>query len=51
LNRNPGNKIPFSQTKNTVECYSSRLEQVEDRISELDDKIDVKEKEEEILVK
>jgi hypothetical protein len=28
-------KSPFSQTKNTVEGYSSRLEQVEDRISEL----------------
>jgi hypothetical protein len=28
-------KSPFSQTKNTVESQSSRLEQVEDRISEL----------------
>jgi hypothetical protein len=35
-------KIPFSQTKNTVECHSSRLEQVEDRISELEDKIEIK---------
>jgi hypothetical protein len=26
---------PFSQTKNTVEGYSSRPEQVEDRLSEL----------------
>jgi hypothetical protein len=26
---------PFSQTKNIVEGFSSRLEQVEDRISEL----------------
>jgi hypothetical protein len=25
-------KIPFSQTKNTVEGHSSRLKQVEDRI-------------------
>jgi Mg2+ and Co2+ transporter CorA len=34
-----------------VESYSSRLEQVEDRISELEDKIQIKEKTEEILVK
>jgi hypothetical protein len=34
-----------------VEGYSSRLEQVEDRISELEDKIDIKEKTEELLVK
>jgi chromosome segregation ATPase len=34
-----------------VEDYSSRLEQVEDRISELKDKIEIKEKTEEILVK
>jgi hypothetical protein len=32
------------ETKNTVECYSSRQEQVEDRISELQDKIEIKEK-------
>jgi hypothetical protein len=37
-------KSPYSQTKNTVECHSSRLEQVEDRISELKDKIEIKEK-------
>jgi hypothetical protein len=37
-------KSPFSQTKNTVESHSSRLEQVEDRISELKDKIEIKEK-------
>jgi hypothetical protein len=37
-------KSPFSQTKNTVEGYSRRLEQVEDRISELEDKIEIKEK-------
>jgi chromosome segregation ATPase len=41
-------KSPFSQTKNTVEGHSSRLEQVEDIISELEDKIKIKEK---ILVK
>jgi chromosome segregation ATPase len=34
-----------------VEGHSSRLEQVEDRISELKDKIEIKEKTEEILVK
>jgi chromosome segregation ATPase len=42
---------PFSQTKNTVEGHSSRLEQVEDRISELKYKIEIKEKTEQILVK
>jgi hypothetical protein len=31
-------KNPSSQTKNTVEGHSSRLQQVEDRISELEDK-------------
>jgi hypothetical protein len=34
-----------------VEGYSSRIEQVEDRISELKDKIEIKEKTEELLVK
>jgi hypothetical protein len=34
-----------------VESHSSRLEQVEDKISELKDKIEIKEKTEEILVK
>jgi chromosome segregation ATPase len=42
---------PFSQTKNTAEGHSSRVEQVEDRISELEDKIEIKEKTEELLVK
>jgi hypothetical protein len=37
-------KRPFSQTENTVEGHSSRLEQVEDRILELEDKIEIKEK-------
>jgi hypothetical protein len=32
-------KSLFSETKNTVESHSSRLEQVEDIISELKDKI------------
>jgi hypothetical protein len=31
---------PFSQTKNTAEGHSSRLEQVEDRTLELKDKIE-----------
>jgi hypothetical protein len=33
-----------TETKNTVEGHSSRLEQVEDRISELKDKIEIKER-------
>jgi chromosome segregation ATPase len=37
-------KSPISQTKNTVESHSTRLQQVEDRISELKDKIKIKEK-------
>jgi chromosome segregation ATPase len=44
-------KSPYSQTKNTVEDHSSRLEKVEDRISELKDKIEIKEKVEEHLDK
>jgi predicted RNase H-like nuclease (RuvC/YqgF family) len=36
-------KIPFSQTKNIVEDHSSRIEQVEKRISEFEDKIELKE--------
>jgi TolA-binding protein len=39
-----------TETKKTVEGHSSRLEQVEDRISELKDKIEIKEKNEEMLV-
>jgi chromosome segregation ATPase len=46
-----GIKSPFSQTKNTVESHSSNLEQVDDRISEIEDKIEMQEKTEEILVK
>jgi hypothetical protein len=37
-------KSPFSQTKSTVEGHYSRLEHVEDRISKLKDKIEIKEK-------
>jgi hypothetical protein len=37
-------KSPLNQLKNTKEGHSSRLEQVEDRISGHGDKIDVKEK-------
>jgi Tfp pilus assembly PilM family ATPase len=33
-----------TETQNTVEVYFSRLEQVEDRISELNDKIELKKK-------
>jgi hypothetical protein len=44
-------KSSFSQTKNTVEGYSSRLEQVEGRISEFKGKIEIKEKTEQILFK
>jgi TolA-binding protein len=40
-----------SQTKNRVEGHYSRLEQVKDRISELEDKIEIRRKTEEILVK
>jgi hypothetical protein len=35
-------KSPFSQKKNIVEGHSSRIEQVEDRLSELKDKIEMK---------
>jgi chromosome segregation ATPase len=40
-----------TETQNTAAGHSSRLEQVEDRISELKDKIQIKEKTEELLVK
>jgi chromosome segregation ATPase len=39
------------KTQNTVEGHSSSLEQVEDKISELKDKIEIKETTEELLVK
>jgi hypothetical protein len=38
-------------TQNTMEDHSSRLEQAEDRISEREDKMEVKGKTEELLVK
>jgi hypothetical protein len=44
-------KSPLSQTKNTVEVHSRRLEQVEDRIPEHDHKTEKKEKIEELIVK
>jgi hypothetical protein len=37
-------KSPFNQTGNTVEVHSSRAEPVEDRISELKNKIEIKKK-------
>jgi chromosome segregation ATPase len=40
-----------TETQNTVEGHYSRLEQEEDRISELEDKIEIKGKTEELLVK
>jgi chromosome segregation ATPase len=40
-----------TETQNTVEGHSSRLEQVEDRISGLKNKIEIKGKTEELLVK
>jgi hypothetical protein len=42
-------KIFLNQIKNILECQASRLEQVENRISELKDKIDIKEKNRRIL--
>jgi hypothetical protein len=33
-----------TETQNTVKGHSSRLEQVEDRISELEDNIEIEEK-------
>jgi predicted nucleic acid-binding Zn-ribbon protein len=43
-------KIPFNQMKNEMEGHSSRLQHVEDRISGLENKMDIKEKTE-LLVK
>jgi chromosome segregation ATPase len=40
-----------TDTKNTIEGHSSRLEQVEDRIPELEAQREIKEKTEEILLK
>jgi chromosome segregation ATPase len=41
----------MKQIQNTMEGHSSRLEQVEDSISELGDKMEIKGKTEELLVK
>jgi hypothetical protein len=43
-NRNPRNKMFLNQIKNTVESHSSRLTQMEGRISGIKDIIDIKEK-------
>jgi hypothetical protein len=40
-----------TETQNTIRDHSSRLEQGEDRISECEDKIEIKGKTEEMLVK
>jgi hypothetical protein len=40
-----------TETQNTVEGHSRRLEQAEDRTSELEDKMEIKGKTEELLVK
>jgi hypothetical protein len=40
-----------TETQNTMEGHSRRLEQAEDRISELEDKVEIKGKTEELLVK
>jgi chromosome segregation ATPase len=41
----------MTETQNTMEGHSSRLEQAEDRISELEDEMVIKGKTEELLVK
>jgi hypothetical protein len=43
-NRNPANKNSLYSNKKHNGSHSSRLEQVEDRISELKDEIEIKEK-------
>jgi hypothetical protein len=40
-----------TETQNTMEGHSSKLEQEEDRISELEDNMEIKGKTEELLVK
>jgi hypothetical protein len=51
-NRNPGNKSPFSQIKKKYSGKPhSRLEQREHRISEVEDKIEIKEKTQELFLK
>jgi hypothetical protein len=39
-----------TEIQNTVEGYSSRLEQAEDRITELEDKMEIKRNTKELLV-
>jgi hypothetical protein len=39
------------EIQNTMEGHSSRLEQAEDKISELEDKMEIKRKTEELVVK
>jgi Mg2+ and Co2+ transporter CorA len=41
----------MKQIQNTMEGYSSRIEQIEDRISELEDETEIKGKTEEKLLK
>jgi hypothetical protein len=40
-----------TEIQNTMEGYCSRLEQAEDRISELEDEMEIKGKTEELLIK
>jgi hypothetical protein len=40
-----------TEIQNTMEGHSSRIEQVKDRISELEDKMEIKGKTEELLIK
>jgi TolA-binding protein len=40
-----------TEIQNTMEGHCSKLEQVEDRLSELEDKVEIKGKTEELLVK
>jgi hypothetical protein len=40
-----------TEAQNTMEGHYSRLEQVEDRISELEDKMEIQRKTKELLVK
>jgi hypothetical protein len=40
-----------TEIQNTIEGHCSRLEQAEDRISELEDEMEIKDKTEELLLK
>jgi hypothetical protein len=48
--QNPRKKIEI-ETENTGKGHSSRLEQAEDRLSELEDEMEIKGKTEELLLK